>query len=310
MKLIFAGTPPFAAAALRALHAAGHEIVLVLTQPDRPAGRGLKLSASAVAETATALGLHLEKPDSLSGSAIQQQLVDCNADVMVVAAYGLLLPQRILDIPARGCLNIHASLLPRWRGAAPIQRAIEAGDTETGVCIMQMEAGLDTGSVLLAQPIQIAATDTSASMFERLSALGAQAIVDSLAALPSLAPTPQDATLATYAKKIQKSEARISWAEHAHLLERRMRAFDPFPGCETLIGGERVKFWRAEVVKAGANGSVAAPGTIVRADRDKLLVATGEKTLRILTAQRAGGKRISASELVAALNLQVGQQCQ
>ena len=212
MKLIFAGTPHFAAAALSALKAAGHDILLVLTQPDRPAGRGMRLLVSETAQVATELGLRVEKPLTLKDAATQAMLSEVNADIMIVAAYGLLLPQAVLDMPRLGCLNIHGSILPRWRGAAPVQRAIEAGDRETGIAIMQMDAGLDTGAVLLEKRIFISDQDSSALLFEKLTRLGADAIVEALATLPALNATPQANEGVTYAKKILKSEAPINWS--------------------------------------------------------------------------------------------------
>ena len=294
MKLIFAGTPPFAAAALSAVHAAGHDIVLVLTQPDRPAGRGLKLTSSAVAQVAGRLAQALEKPGTLKDAVLQARLRECGADLMVVAAYGLLLPQAVLDIPAKGCLNIHASLLPRWRGAAPVQRAIEAGDTQTGISIMQMDAGLDTGAVLLKRRLAIASDETSTSLLEKLTSLGASTIVDALAMLPTMSPSSQSLEGATYAKKIEKSESRIDWNQPAELLERRIRAFDPFPGCETRVGAERIKVWRARVVNNQGLG--VSPGIVTNANQQSLTVQCGEQQLELLTIQRPGGKRIAASE--------------
>jgi methionyl-tRNA formyltransferase len=307
MKLIFAGTPPFAAAALSALHAAGHEITLVLTQPDRPAGRGMKLTASAVAMMADSLGIQTSKPASLKDESIQALLRQANADVMVVAAYGLLLPKAVLDIPRYGCINIHASLLPRWRGAAPIQRAIEAGDSETGIDIMQMEIGLDTGPVLLEKRMAIAPDDTAATLTQKLTALGAAAIVEALGDLPSLSARTQEATLASYANKLSKSEAIIDWNATANQIERRLRAFDPFPGCETRLGGERLRIWRGKVVPRAKS---AVAGEICAVSSHELVIACGTDALQVLQAQRDGGKRVEAHELLQSLQFQVGQQCQ
>ena len=306
LKLIFAGTPLFAAAALAALHHAGHEIVLVLTQPDRHAGRGMKLTPSAVAVEATRLGLRLVKPMTLKDSAIQVMLREMKAEVMVVAAYGLLLPQAVLDFPQRGCINIHGSLLPRWRGAAPVQRAIEAGDTETGIAIMQMDAGLDTGAVLLEKKVAIAPDETSTMLFERLTQVGAQAIVEALAALPELVPHPQSPQGASYARKIDKSEARIDWDQPAIVIERRIRAFDPFPGCETILGGEHVKIWRAKVVNN--NERNATPGTIVASDRGVLIVQCGEQQLRWMIVQKAGSKRMMIEEFLRGNSVSAGER--
>jgi methionyl-tRNA formyltransferase len=300
MKLIFAGTPAFAASALVALNDAGHEIALVLTQPDRPAGRGQKSTSSAVAQTAERLSLALEKPPSLKDAHVTEELQRVGAEAMVVAAYGLMLPPALLALPRYGCLNIHGSLLPRWRGAAPVQRAIEAGDTETGVAIMQMEAGLDTGPVLLEKKIAIAPDETAASLFEKLAALGASAIVAALAKLPTLVATPQPIEGANYARKIDKAEARIDWREPAAHIERRIRAFDPFPGCETTFDGrsgiERVKIWRANVVNNDQPNT--APGNVVHCDGKTLVVQCGQQQLEWVSVQKPGGNRITTGEFL------------
>ena len=293
MRVAFAGTPPFAARALEALAAAGHTIPLVLTQPDRPAGRGLKLTESAVARSAQELGLPVEKPASLKTPEAQQLLGDAAAEVMVVAAYGLILPEAVLRLPKRGCINIHASLLPRWRGAAPIQRALIAGDQETGVSIMQMDAGLDTGAVLLERAHPIAPNDTAGSLTAALAELGARAIVDALAQLESLRPVPQDNARATYAAKVLKPEARLEWALAAPILERHVRAFNPAPGAEALLGGETVKVWRAEL----ANGE-GAPGEVLEATPAGVVVACGSGSLRLLELQRPGARRLSADDFL------------
>ena len=294
MRVAFAGTPPFAARALEAIAAAGHAVVTVLTQPDRPAGRGLKLTPSAVAAAAAALSLPVEKPASLKDPAALEGLRAARPDVLVVAAYGLILPRVVLDIPARGCFNIHASLLPRWRGAAPIHRAILAGDRSTGVCIMQMDAGLDTGPVLLAREIPITSRDTTGSLTDRLATLGAEALLDALARLDSLVPQRQDDARATYAAKINKAEARMDWTRPCDELDRQVRAFDPAPGAEAEIAGETLKVWSAEPV-ADARG---VPGEIVRADGDDLVIACGTGALRVATLQRAGGRRMSAGDFL------------
>jgi methionyl-tRNA formyltransferase len=307
MKLIFAGTPSFAAEALRALHAAGHEIVLVLTQPDRPAGRGLKLQSSAVSLAASALQLPLLKPATLKEAAIQAALAALGADVMVVAAYGLLLPQAVLDIPRLGCINIHGSLLPRWRGAAPVQRAIEAGDRETGIAIMQMEAGLDTGPVLLEKRLPIADDDTSATLFAKLTALGAEAIVEALSRLPALEPKAQSSDGVTYATKVHKQESRIDWSQSAALIERRCRAFDPFPGCETQYDGATLKIWRVAVLQ---DEREAAPGTIVTVGADALHVRCGSGAVAIKSVQRPGGKRLAIKEFLRGTKPRVGEVMQ
>jgi methionyl-tRNA formyltransferase len=307
MKLIFAGTPPFAAVALRALCAAGHEIALVLTQPDRPAGRGLKLTPSAVAVTATKLDLPMQKPATLKNADVQAGLAAIGADVMVVAAYGLILPQAVLDLPRLGCINIHGSLLPRWRGAAPVQRAIEAGDAETGIAIMQMEAGLDTGPVLLERRIAIAADDTSATLFAKLTDLGAIAIVDALAQLEAQKlppPQPQSAAGVTYASKVDKAEAKIDWSASAAVLERKIRAFDPFPGCETHINEGMLKIWRATVLPSS---STAEPGTILSANEQALTVQCGDDALSLQIIQRPGGKRLTIGEFMRSARLRSGE---
>lgn len=288
MKLIFAGTPEFAAEALVALVAAKHEIALVLTQPDRPAGRGQALRQSAVAQQAAALGLQVAKPVNLKSAETQQMLRDCAAEVMVVAAYGQLLPPAVLAIPARGCLNIHASLLPRWRGAAPIQRAIEAGDAETGITIMQMDVGLDTGHILVTRTTPIAADDTAASLVARLAKMGARAIVDTLAAADSLMPVAQANDGVCYAKKIEKSEARIDWTQPASIIERRLRAFDPFPGAEARFADASLKIWRARVVPGQRAGE---PGEVIAQSPTQLCVQCGVDALSLEIVQRPGGTR-------------------
>ncbi|HJV63919.1 MAG TPA: methionyl-tRNA formyltransferase [Albitalea sp.] len=305
MRVAFAGTPEFAQVALARLHAAGFEVVLVLTQPDRPAGRGLKLQPSPVKTFAQAHGIALAQPRSLrldgkypdDAQAAREALGQARPDVLVVAAYGLILPQWVLDLPPHGCLNIHASLLPRWRGAAPIHRAIEAGDARSGITIMQMDAGLDTGDMLLVEGLDIRPQDTTASLHDRLATLGGRLIVEALelAAGGQLVRTPQPAAGVTYAHKIDKAEASIDWSLPAPVLERRLRAFDPFPGASTTLDGETVKLWRAAV----ADGRGPA-GTILAADESRLDVACGEGALRLLELQRAGAKRISARQFVQA----------
>ncbi len=305
MKIIFAGTPPFAAAALNALHAAGHQIVLVLTQPDRPAGRGLKLRPSAVAEQAVQLGLTLLKPASLRNEDVQATLRAVAPDAMVVAAYGLMLPQPVLDIPRYGCINIHGSLLPRWRGAAPIQRAIEAGDIETGIAIMQMDAGLDTGAVLHTSACPIRPDDTSGTLFDRLTAMSMVAIVDTMAMLPSLQAIAQPMQGISYAKKIDKAEAHIDWTLPAEVIERRLRAFDPAPGCESLLGGENLKIWRA-AVKPSQPDAAAPPGNIIEASPHQLTVQCGVGALGLITVQKPGGKRMAIADFLRGSTLQTG----
>jgi methionyl-tRNA formyltransferase len=307
MRLIFAGTPPFAAAALSAIHAAGHEIALVLTQPDRPAGRGQKLTASAVAEKANKLGLALEKPATLKGADIQAQLVALKADVMVVVAYGLLLPRAVLDTPKYGCLNIHGSLLPRWRGAAPVQRAIEAGDAEAGIDIMQMDEGLDTGPVLLEKRVAIAPDETTTTLFAKLTDVAASAIVAALKNLNELVPRHQTSEGVLYAKKVEKIEGRIDWSQTASVIERRLRAFDPFPGCESVLVGETLKIWRGEVVRvAGRDVRAGLPGEVIAVDSAHVLVACGQDALSLHTVQKPGSKRVSIGEFLRASPIQTG----
>jgi len=300
MKLIFAGTPDFAAVALQTIAAAGHHIALVLTQPDRPAGRGMALQASPVKRLALELGLPVMQPPTLKDAEAQAAIAAIGADVMVVAAYGLILPQAVLDLPRFGCINIHASLLPRWRGAAPIQRAILAGDAETGVCIMQMEAGLDTGPVLSRGAITIADDDTAGSLHDRLAALGARLTVEVLERLP-LAAEPQASEGVSYAAKIEKAEARLDWRRSARELDRQIRAFNPFPGAQTLHGETGIKLWQAR-----PEGGAGAPGTILSADRHGILVACGEGALRVLELQKAGGKRLPAGQFLAGNPLAAG----
>ena len=316
MRVVFAGTPEFARVALERLHAAGFTVPLVLTQPDRPAGRGMKLQASPVKLFAQKHGIAVAQPRSLrlegkypdDAAAAKAALDEARADVMVVAAYGLILPQWVLDAPRLGCLNIHASLLPRWRGAAPIHRAIEAGDAETGVTIMQMDAGLDTGDMLLVERLPIGSDDTTATLHDKLAVLGGRLIVEALeiAACGGFTPTKQPEAGVTYAHKIEKSEAAIDWRLPADAIERRIRAFDPFPGATAQIGGETIKAWRAQAVMRG-RGS-AAPGTIVAIDEHGIGVACGEGRLEITQLQRAGGKRLAAEEFLRGFPLAPGQR--
>lgn len=303
MKLIFAGTPEFAAQALRAILAAGHEVMLVLTQPDRPAGRGMALQASPVKVLAQAAGIDVFQPPTLKDATAQARLHALAADVLVVAAYGLILPQTVLDAPRLGCINIHASLLPRWRGAAPIQRAILAGDARTGVCIMQMEAGLDTGPVLLHEALPIAEDDTAASLHDKLALLGGQLVVDALARLP-LPACPQPAEGVTYAAKIDKGEAALDWTQAASVLARQVRAFNPFPGATMHLGATAVKIWQAEAVDGHGE-----PGCILAVERHGLVVACGTGALRLSVLQKAGGKRLTAAQFLAGMPLSPGERC-
>ena len=303
MRLIFAGTPEFAATALKALIAAGHDIPLVLTQPDRPAGRGMKLKASPVKEVALAHGLPVAQPENLKTEEARQPIRDASADLMVVAAYGLILPQAVLDMPSLGCVNIHASLLPRWRGAAPIHRAIEAGDRETGITLMRMDKGLDTGAMLRRAPLPILDSDTTGSLHDKLAELGAREIVALLPELAAgrVAATPQDGALATYAAKIGKDDARLDWTRPAIELARRVRAFNPFPGAYCLLADEPLKIWRATPV-----AGTGTPGNILDVDRQAIRVACGEGALEITEVQKAGGKRLPVEAFLSGHGLRPG----
>ncbi len=326
MRIAFAGTPEFAAQALRALLEAGIEVALVLTQPDRPAGRGLKLQASAVKTLALQHGIAVHQPRSLrldgkypdDALAARQALEGAAPQGLVVAAYGLILPDWVLALPPRGCLNIHASLLPRWRGAAPIQRAIEAGDLETGITIMQMDAGLDTGDMLMAQRLVIAADDSSATLHDRLANLGGQMIVKALAA-EALPRTPQPAAGICYAHKLDKAEAVIDWSKAATEIERRVRAFDPFPGANFSLGAETIKLWRARLSDLpGADADVdvdghrragaaaVEPGQVLTAQGGRLCVACGVGALDLLKLQYPGGRRIDSDAFLRARPLLAG----
>lgn len=300
MKIIFAGTPEFAAQALTALLDAGYDIPLVLSQPDRPAGRGMTLHASAVKQVAVARGIEVFQPLTLRDADAQQKLREVAPDLMIVAAYGLILPQVVLDIPRLGCINIHASLLPRWRGAAPIQRAILAGDQETGVCIMQMEAGLDTGPVLLRGALPIAADDNASRLHDKLAELGARLIVEAVAKLP-LPATAQPDEGTTYAAKLDKSEAPLDWRRPAEELARQVRAFDPFPGATATMDGAVFKAWGAQAETG--NGPI---GTVLAADRDGIVVACASGALRLTELQKAGGKRLPVAQFIAGAKITVG----
>lgn len=305
MRIIFAGTPIFAATALEALIKANHEIVLVLTQPDRPAGRGMKIVASAVKLLAQRYDLALLQPLTLKTSELQVQLQALNADVMVVAAYGLILPEAVLTIPHLGCLNIHASLLPRWRGAAPIQRVILAGDRETGITIMQMDAGLDTGAVLLKHSIAIAPDDTTQSLHDKLGLLGAQSIVEALELLQQekLVPVVQDEMQACYAAKIKKTEAEIDWQQSAEQIDRMVRSFNPNPGAYTYFRDIALKIWQVKIV----TGDTGKPGEIVAVNREGITVACGSGLLRIEIMQKPGGKKLSIADFLAGNTLRPGE---
>jgi methionyl-tRNA formyltransferase len=300
VNIVFAGTPAFAATALNAIVAAGHAVTLVLTQPDRRAGRGRKIRPAPVKEFAVHHGLALLQPATLADGEVAASIREARADAMVVAAYGLIVPPRILKLPRLGCINIHASLLPRWRGAAPIQRALLAGDEQTGITIMQMDEGLDTGPILLQAPLAITATDTAATLHDRLSEIGARLIVTVLASPP--APRPQNPALATYAPKIDPAQAAIRWSDDAAVIERQVRAYNPVPGAHTRLNGMPLKLWRAQV-EADAGG---LPGTVIAADAGGIVVACGAGALRILELQRAGGKPMAARAFLAGFGLKPG----
>jgi methionyl-tRNA formyltransferase len=313
VKVAFAGTPDFALASLQAIAAAGYTVPLVLTQPDRPAGRGMKLQASPVKAWSLAQGLSVVQPRSLrldgrfpqDAQAAREALTEAAPDVMVVAAYGLILPAWVLALPRLGCLNVHGSLLPRWRGAAPIHRAIEAGDTETGITIMQMDAGLDTGPMLLRRPEAIGPRDTTAALHDRLASLGGQLIVQALrdAEAGALRPQVQPEQGVSYAHKIDKAEAAIDWRTPATLIERRVRAFDPFPGASFQLEGRPVKLWRSQAVEAASQG---APGTVIDAGPGRLAVVCGAGVLELLELQAAGGRRQPAEAFLRGHPLAAG----
>ncbi len=326
VRIIFAGTPEFARVALERLHASGHTIAVVLSQPDRPAGRGLKLQASAVKQFAVEHDIPVVQPRSLrldgkypeEAAQARQAIAQAKADVMVVAAYGLILPQWVLDDMAGpgqfGCLNIHGSLLPRWRGAAPIHRAIEAGDAETGVTIMQMDAGLDTGDMLLVHSVPILPTDTTATLHDRMADLGGKLIVMALdlAGAGHLKPVAQPAEGVTYAHKIDKHEAALDWRLNATTLVRRVLAFDPFPGATAVLHGEVIKIWSARLapIEVNAKGEPAPlrPGSIVQMDAHGIVVQAADSCVVLTTLQRPGGKRLSAVDFARGFDLQPGMQ--
>lgn len=316
MRLAFAGTPEFARVALASLHAAGFDIPLVLTQPDRPAGRGQQLQPSAVKAWSVTHGLPVIQPQGLrldgrhapDASAAREALQQARVDAMVVAAYGLILPDWVLTMPRFGCLNIHASLLPRWRGAAPIHRAIEAGDARTGITVMQMDAGLDTGAMLLAESLNIADDDTTGSLHDRLAVLGGRLIVEALelAACGGLHAMAQPAEGVTYAKKIEKAEAVVDWRLDAEVVARRIRAFNPAPGAVAQLRGEAVKLWHARAVPMAR--PTAAPGEVISASADGIVVACGSGAVCLVELQRPGGKRLNAAQFLQGQALQVGER--
>ncbi|MBL1277164.1 MAG: methionyl-tRNA formyltransferase [Ectothiorhodospiraceae bacterium] len=302
LKIVFAGTPEFAASSLAALLDSEHELLAVYTQPDRPAGRGRKLTASPVKALALEHGLPVMQPLSLRDEEAQQQLAQWNADVLVVVAYGLILPKAVLDAPRLGCINVHASLLPRWRGAAPIQRAILAGDSETGVTIMQMDVGLDTGDMLHIVRCPIEASDTAEILHDRLAALGATALRDTLAVIAQgkTQPERQDDELTCYAKKLQKAEAQIDWQQSAVQLSRTIRAFNPWPVAFTPHEGKNLRIWLAEVIDDKNTTENTLPGTVLAESREGIDVATGDGVLRITQLQLPGGKALSAEQFLNA----------
>ncbi|WP_267225459.1 methionyl-tRNA formyltransferase [Dyella silvae] len=300
LRVVFAGTPDFSVPCLEACRASGAEVVAVYTQPDRPAGRGRKLTPSPVKQAALAAGIPVEQPESLKSEDARATLAAYAPDLMIVVAYGLILPRKVLAIPRLGCWNVHASLLPRWRGAAPIQRAILAGDAESGVDLMQMEAGLDTGPVLLERRTPIGRDDTGGSLHDRLAALGAEVLAEGLSRVmagETLLPRPQPEEGVTYAHKLDKAEARLDFSRPAQALERQVRAFDPWPVAEGDIHDETLRVWAAHAIE-GQPGT--APGTVLTMTRDGIDVACGEGALRVTALQRAGGKRISAADYVNA----------
>jgi methionyl-tRNA formyltransferase len=305
VKIIFAGTPQFAASALAALMKE-HQVVAVLTQPDRPSGRGMQLTPSPVKQLALHHGLPVLQPTTLKSEEAQQAIAQMDADVMVVAAYGLILPKAVLQMPRHGCLNIHASLLPRWRGAAPIQRAILAGDAETGITVMQMDEGLDTGDMLLKSKCAITAEDTAETLHDKLAAIGAQAIVDALKKLENgeLQPEKQDGQLATYAAKLSKSEAQLDWKLDASQLERAVRGYFPFPIANTTFGETPIKILSACL----ANGHRADPGTVVSADKNGIVVACGKGTLGLNVLQKPGGKPLPAAQFLQSFPIKAGDR--
>ena len=305
MKLIFAGTPAFAARVLLALLQSRHRVAAALTQPDRPAGRGLGTSVSEVKRLALDHGLAVLQPASLRDPAALSSIAALEADAMVVAAYGLILPQRVLDLPGRGCVNVHASLLPRWRGAAPIQRALLAGDARTGISIMRMDAGLDTGPVLMQAPCAIAADDTAGSLHDRLAELGARLCVEALDALEAgtLVETPQPERGATYAPKIRKEETRIDWRGSAASAERQMRAFNPTPGAGASLRGAELKLWSCRVARGGG-----APGEVLETSQAGVLVACGEGAIEVTELQRAGGRRLGAADFLRGFPVSRGER--
>ena len=307
MNIIFAGTPEFSAVSLQSLVDAGYRVPLVITQPDRRAGRGMSVSVSEVKEMATDLGIETYQPPSLKSPEVLEKLKSVNADLMIVVAFGQIVPKSILDAFCFGCINVHASLLPRWRGAAPIQRAIMAGDTETGVCIMRMAEGLDTGPVFLERRLPIDNADTSGTLHNKLAHLGAEALIQSLTILSDEnLPIAQKDTHATYAHKISTNDARIDWSANASDINRLVRAMNPVPGAYTFFGDTRIKIWETRVVDF--DNQKDSPGTVIELTQEGFLVSCGSGTLKIMFVQKAGGRKVSASEYVRASNLELGYE--
>ena len=307
MKIIFAGTPEFAACALKALLPTEHEIVAVYTQPDRPAGRGKKLRPSPVKQLALDANIEVFQPQTLKDDAVVAQLESHQADIMVVVAYGLILPQRVLDVPPLGCVNIHASLLPRWRGAAPIQRAVLAGDKESGITIIQMDKGLDTGDMLHRVSCDIAENETGASLHDKLAGLGGQAIVQALQMIDNKTTTAQtqDDSLACYAAKLSKDEAWLDWQQSAVELDRVIRAFNSWPVARTVWNGQMVMVWQAQVIVEQSNNK-ASPGIVISVNESGIAVATGEGVLLLETLQFAGGKPLAVKDIIKSKNISPG----
>ena len=307
MNIIFAGTPEFSAVSLQSLVDAGYRVPLVITQPDRRAGRGMSVSKSEVKEMATDLGIETYQPPSLKSPEVLEKLKSVNADLMIVVAFGQIVPKSILDAFRFGCINVHASLLPRWRGAAPIQRAIMAGDTETGVCIMRMAEGLDTGPVFLERRLPIDNVDTSGTLHNKLAHLGAEALIQALTILSDQnLPIAQKDTHATYAHKINTNDARIDWSANASDISRLVRAMNPVPGAYTFFGDTRIKIWETRVVNF--DNQQDSPGTVIELTQEGFLVSCGSGTLKIMFIQKAGGRKVSASEYVRASNLELGYE--
>lgn len=296
-RLIFAGTPEFSVPCLKALLQSQHTVCAVYTQPDRPAGRGRVMHASPVKQLALEHNIPIYQPATLKSADSQKELHTLTADLMIVVAYGLLLPKAVLDSPRFGCINVHASLLPRWRGAAPIHRALIAGDTVTGVTLMKMDVGLDTGDIITTENCDILPTDTGQTLHDRLAILGAKLLTEQLDELENLPSTPQPHELATYASKLDKSEAQINWQESAELLARKVRAFNPWPVAHTTLFGQVLRIWEAQAVENQENHE---PGTVVHVKREGIDVATGESNLRLLKIQKPGGKPITINEFLNA----------